>query len=43
MITNCEIKSDDKMGADFIWGPAEYVLQGNTKRKNQTNTTEFQN
>ena len=43
MITNCDIHSDDIKRAYIIWGPAESVLQGKMKRKNQTNTTGFQN
>ena len=33
MITNCDINVDDIKRADTIWGPAEYVLQGEMKKK----------
>ena len=35
MITNCDMNSDDIKRADIIWGPAEYILKGKTKRKNK--------
>ena len=33
MTTNCDINADDIKKSDIIWGPAEYVLQGEIKRK----------
>ena len=36
MITNCDINADDIKRADTIWGPAESVLQGKMKRKQNT-------
>ena len=35
MITNCDMNSDDIKRADIIWGPAESILKGKTKRKNK--------
>ena len=39
IITNCNINADDIKRAGIILGPAESMLQGKMKSKNQTHTT----
>ena len=41
MITNCNINTDDIKRADIIRGPAEYVLQGEMKRKKTKRTQQY--